>query len=445
MTHLQEHWEGVSLPGDYTLEQWLSGDGTAALFQTSLAGGGRAVVKLIPEASGGADRRLGLWQRTRHLRHPNVVELLDCGRAEHNGETAAYAVLEFPEDTLASGLSRGPLDGTESRQVLESILGALRYLHAQGLVHGAVDGEHILAVGEHVKLSTDALNEAAASSAYREDARMLGELWRDSLMPACPKSAEIVAHAADPNPESRWTLAEIASALARAPLPPPQPVAPPAPVVATPTLLAPVAAPPAPPTPIAPPVVTPPVAMPEPREPVVAVRRERPTLPPLPRPVREPEPSRGIPKWIPVGAAALLLLILGIHWWGSSGSAAPPKAVSASRNADPPAATPAPEPKPSAPKPASAVPETKPAASEGKEMWRVIAFTYRTRVAAAKKAQQLNDLHPGIHADVFSPKGKGYYLVSLGGRMTHDEALRVQRTSRGKGLPRDLYVQNYSQ
>lgn len=78
-------------------------------------------------------------------------------------------------------------------------------------------------------------------------------------------------------------------------------------------------------------------------------------------------------------------------------------------------------------------------------MWRVIAFTYRSRTAAAKKAQQLNDLHPGINASVFSPKGKTYYLVSLGGRMTHDEALHVQRTARGKGLPRDLYVQNYSQ
>jgi hypothetical protein len=28
--------------------------------------------------------------------------------------------------------------------------------------------------------------------------------------------------------------------------------------------------------------------------------------------------------------------------------------------------------------------------------------------------------------------------------MTHEEAVRLQRTVRGKGLPRDLYVQNYS-
>ena len=30
MTHLQEHWEGVSLCGNYTLEKWLGGDDSAA-------------------------------------------------------------------------------------------------------------------------------------------------------------------------------------------------------------------------------------------------------------------------------------------------------------------------------------------------------------------------------------------------------------------------------
>ena len=79
-------------------------------------------------------------------------------------------------------------------------------------------------------------------------------------------------------------------------------------------------------------------------------------------------------------------------------------------------------------------------------MWRVIAFTYRSRDAAARKVRDLNRQHPGVNAAVFLPKDKrGYYLVSLGGRMTHEEAVRLQRRARGKGLPRDLYVQNYSQ
>ena len=81
----------------------------------------------------------------------------------------------------------------------------------------------------------------------------------------------------------------------------------------------------------------------------------------------------------------------------------------------------------------------------GKEMWRVIAFTYRSKEAAAKKAQELNRKVPGIEAAVFSPSDRvGYYLVSVGGRLTREEAVALQRSARGKGLPRDLYIQNYT-
>jgi hypothetical protein len=78
-------------------------------------------------------------------------------------------------------------------------------------------------------------------------------------------------------------------------------------------------------------------------------------------------------------------------------------------------------------------------------MWRVIAFTYRTRDAAEKKVQQLNQNHPGLDATVFSPKGQSYYLVSLGGRMTREDAVHLQHSAIGNGLPRDLYIQNYSE
>jgi eukaryotic-like serine/threonine-protein kinase len=102
---------------------------------------------------------------------------------------------------------------------------------------------------------------------------------------------------------------------------------------------------------------------------------------------------------------------------------------------------------PAAAAPKVAVPAApKPSPAAGQEMWRVIAFTYRTRDAAANKVHQINRHHPGLNATVFSTNDKkGYYLVSLGGRMTREEAVRLQRSARGQGLPRDLYVQNYSE
>jgi eukaryotic-like serine/threonine-protein kinase len=415
MTHLRELWEGVSLSGDYTLEQWLRGDDGAAFFRTSLdSDGRRAVVKLVPESADGGASQLDLWQRTRHLRHPNLVELLDCGRADLSGEIVLYAVFESPDDTLASALSQAPLTPLEAREVLDAVLDTLRYLHQQGLVAGALDPDHIVAVGDRIKISSDGLREADGPSACAEDVRALGELWRQALMPASPESAEIVAHAEDPNPLTRWNLAEIGAALSASPVAVPPIVTPPVPV---------------------PPVVAPAVVVP-----LAAVHEDPPVLP-RPHP-RTPEPAapHGFPKWIFVGAAGVLLLILGLNLRRPAEVATRAADVSIPRETPVPVPVPAPAP----PAKASVRTVPKPSPASGAMMWRVIAFTYRTRDAAAKKVQQLNQYHPGLHAAIFTPRDqRGYYLVALGGRMTHEDAVRLQRSARGKGLPRDLYVQNY--
>jgi hypothetical protein len=79
-------------------------------------------------------------------------------------------------------------------------------------------------------------------------------------------------------------------------------------------------------------------------------------------------------------------------------------------------------------------------------LWRVIAFTYNSHDMAAKKVQQVNERWPSVHAAVFSPKDRrGYYLVALGGRMTREDAVKLQRKARGLGMPRDTYIQNYAE
>jgi hypothetical protein len=388
----------------------LGGDDTAAFFQTSPAPDGRpAIIKLVREAAVDGAAPLDLWYRTRQLRHPNLIELFDCGRATCNGETVLYAVFESPDETLASALGRSPLNQEEAREVLDSVLEALRYLHAQGLVLGALDADHIVAVGDRIRLSTGALRYAETSSAYGEDIRLLGDLWQQSLMPASPRSAEIAAHAADPNPQTRWTLAEISDAL-DAPLPS-VPVPAPSFTVSSAVSL-----------------------------PTEVVRQDAPVdapvVPPSPRRRSERATEYRFPKWIFVGAAGVLLLIVALNWPHPAGVATSSPVAAVSLPAE--TRVPAPLPKAAAP------PQPSPAA--GKAVWRVIALTYRNRDAAAKKVQQLNQQHPGVNASVFSPRDrKGYYLVSIGGRMTHEEAVRLQRSARGKGLPRDLYVQNYTE
>jgi len=114
-----------------------------------------------------------MWQRTQKLRHPNLLELLNCGRAELAGEIALYAVFESPDDTLAAALKQSPLSEGEAREVLAAVVDGLGYLQAQGLAPGTLDPEHVVAVGDRIKLSTDALQKRGRDAGQRCPARIL--------------------------------------------------------------------------------------------------------------------------------------------------------------------------------------------------------------------------------------------------------------------------------
>jgi hypothetical protein len=384
MNQLREHWEGVSLPGDYLLERWLSGDDAAGFFETSLASDGRrAVVRLVRESEVDGAAQLALWQRTRQLQHPNLRELLDCGRAELSGDIVLYAVFEHADDTLAYALAQSPLSEAEAREVLEAVYGALSYLQGQGLAHGALDPEHVVAVGDRIKLSSDVLRGATVDAPYSDELRTF---WYKISPCTLARSADILAQVlgtANQGPEVDAAVGPAATDAA----------------------------------------------------PEAPLALERTTGPP-----------NRFPKWIPVGAAGLVLLILGLNLRRDPEPAAPAPAVATPRPAPIVAAKP-PLPKARPATKAMATPAHHPAAQPapaGKGMWRVIAFTYRTRAGAARKAEQVNRRHPDLEARVFSPKErKGYYLVSLGGRMSREDAVRRQKKARAQGLARDVYIQNY--
>jgi hypothetical protein len=144
------------------------------------------------------------------------------------------------------------------------------------------------------------------------------------------------------------------------------------------------------------------------------------------------------PKWIIAGVAILLFAILVFNLRRKP-AAAPNTAPLAAHVAPPEHAT-------GAGHATHVAPAVRNAPSLLAENWRVIAFTYRSREIAAKKAKHINDRWPDLRAMVFTPKQlRGYYLVALGHGMNREEAARVQRKARSLGLPRDTYVQNYSE
>ena len=403
MVDYKELKEGASV-GGYTLEQWVRDDKGRTFFAATGEEGERWLLELMPAEDPAAESQYANWQRSRLLRHVNLLEVRDVGRAELDGNNYIFCVYEFPEDVLSSALQNGPLSEDETRGVLEATLAALRYLHAQGVVHGAVAADQIVAVGETTKLATYTVREPGVPNQHAEDVRQLGELLRKlrAPEPLTEPLAGIARHATAPE-SRRWTLAEIAREL----------VPPPPPAVAAP------AAPPAAPTPL--PV---PVSLPAPVHPI---RRDE----------EEPAPAKAFPKWIIAGVAILLFSIL---MWNLRRK--PETVQGMPIPAPPPVTTTAPTPavvRPEAPAPRNTPP---PAAGN----WRVIAFTYHSHDMASKKVKAINARWPNLGATVFTPKGRhGYYLVALGDRMSRNDATRLQHKARSLGLPRDTFVQNYSE
>jgi hypothetical protein len=399
MSQLRERWEGASLPGDYLLQRWLSGDEAAAFFETSVAPDGRrAVVKLVPQSAVDGDAQLALWQRTRSLRHPNLLQLLDCGRAELAGEVVIYAVFEYADDTLASALAHAPLSAAEAREVLAAAVAALSYLQAQSLALPALDPDQVLAVGDTIKLSTERLRVASPDTPYTAELRALS----DRISPSTPPpGADILARplGAPPHTGPPPPRAEIAS---------------------------------------------------------TADTTVRPAAPPA-VPIRRP-----FPKWPLLAAAALVLLILFFNRRPAPETPSQPVPVpeapaqpAPTPATEPPPAQPAPAPIASAspaapvdPKPTPAVdavptPPSEPAPA-ATALWRVIAFTFKAYDDAAMMVDQINQRHPDFQAAVYSPpEKKGYFLVSLGGPMTREDAIRLQGRARAESLSRDAYIKKF--
>ena len=93
MTTVRNELLGVSLDGRHRLERWLGGGGSEDFFLTSHLGR-RAALKLIPEIPSEAEEQLERWRRAAALSHPNLLPLLDFGRAEEGGRRFLFAVFE---------------------------------------------------------------------------------------------------------------------------------------------------------------------------------------------------------------------------------------------------------------------------------------------------------------------------------------------------------------
>jgi len=155
-------WIGQVVDGKFTLIQWLGNSGHGDVFLTELPGDSpqKAAIKLVPANSPSAELQMVGWSAVKRLSHPHLMRLLHVGRCQISGTKLFYAVMEFAEENLAQILPERPLSPTETREMLDPLIGALAYVHQEGMVHGHLKPSNIMVVNDQLKLSCDVVQTA---------------------------------------------------------------------------------------------------------------------------------------------------------------------------------------------------------------------------------------------------------------------------------------------
>ena len=347
---------------------------------------------------------------------------MKSGDADFDGEHAAYAVTDLPDNDIGEILETHTLDAAEARAMATGVAEALAYLHEHRLAHGAVRPSNMFLIRGKVALSPDTVAPALEAD-KRRDMREFGVSVVQAITGAPdahvvddPATRERLAEFGSPFEEiaegclqHAWTPADVLNALAGRPAPPR-------------------------------------------------------TLPPAPAADRAPR------RWPLVLAAAVGVVALLTYATrsGSHESAAPkkPKKVAIVVKRAPEKAVPAQRAPDSAPqkaapeKPAPAVARVEPQRAqerrqqerlsqadraapkaEGHGPFAVIAATYNSFEGAARRAERMHKKFPKLQPRVFPPKdeGKMYYVV-LGTGLSQEAAERLRREARRLGAPRDTYV-----
>ena len=160
MTEASKQWEGQIVDGIFPLRQYLGGSDHSAVFLTEHGGDKpqKAAIKLFPIDPATADAQLLRWESASKLSHPNLLRLINAGRCTLDGNELLYLVMEYAEEDLADILPQRALTAEETHDMLCPVLDALEYLHGKGFVHGDLKPANILATGDRLKLSSDAIS-----------------------------------------------------------------------------------------------------------------------------------------------------------------------------------------------------------------------------------------------------------------------------------------------
>jgi rare lipoprotein A len=153
-------WEnliGAVVEGRYRLRTltYSSRDHAEYLAETAelQARGEKLTVTLISAAQDDIDLVRSQLRIASRLDHPNLVHIVGAGETAVEGQLMLYLASETPDQTLADVLAAGPLPQEAVRGLALHVLGALRFLHEQGLAYRALDPQTTVRVDGRWKLA----------------------------------------------------------------------------------------------------------------------------------------------------------------------------------------------------------------------------------------------------------------------------------------------------
>src|SRR3984893_4419013 len=171
MPEAWKQWEDRIVNEEFPLLRYLGGSEHSAVFLTKRADREpqEVAIKLILANAENPELQLSWWELAAKLSHPHLLRLFQRGRCKMDGVELLYVVTEYAEESLAQILPYRSLTSAEARDMLQSVVDTLAYIHAKGFVHGHIKPANVMAVGDQIKVSSDGLCGAG------ESRRIVGE------------------------------------------------------------------------------------------------------------------------------------------------------------------------------------------------------------------------------------------------------------------------------
>jgi hypothetical protein len=252
MSEIWKRWEGQVVDHKYQLRQFLGSTDHSAVFAADFRDPEprKAVVKFVSADVPHTEQILADWKKAEQLAHPNLLRIYSVGRCTIEEMELLYAAMEPADENLAEILPHRALTSEEVREMLNTLVAVLVYLHGRNLTHGHIKPSNILAIGDQLKVSSDSIQPIdelremrrerdvydapeIPSSAYTPAA----DIWslgvtlvetfaqqpavlpfEENADPVIPPSMrepflEIARQALRRKPRTRWTSAQIAAHL----------------------------------------------------------------------------------------------------------------------------------------------------------------------------------------------------------------------------------------